>query len=83
MNSDKNIIWTWGTTSKQLVVKGSLYWNINDLVSKRTYVDWDLDSGDTLDIWTLLDFDSDLYKDPAPLLSDFLSEYTNANRVAQ
>ncbi len=85
MNNNKKIKWLenkW--TNDQLVVKGSLYWNINDLVSKRTYIDWDSNSDDwILDIWTLLDFDSDMYKDPAPLLSDFLTEYTNANKIAR
>ncbi len=73
---------TWDVATEQLVVKGSLYWNVNDLVSKRTYVDWEID-GDTLSVWTILDFDSALYSEPAPLLSDFLTEYTNAARVAQ
>ena len=84
IGNNKKIKWEENTTtSTQLVVKGSLYWDINHLVSKRTYVDWNLNSDDALSIWTLLDFDSDLYNDPAPLLSEFLSEYTNAARIAR
>ena len=80
---DWNIIWDGNKIDTQLIVKGSLYWDINGLISERTYVDWDLDSNESLNIWTMLDFDSNMYSKPAPLLSDFLSEYTNTNRIAR
>jgi len=72
----------WENSPEKLVIEGSLYWNVNDLISNRTYVDWSLDSEGSIDVWTILDFDSSLYDEPAPLLSKFLDEYFNASRVA-
>ena len=74
------ITWEVNNTD-QLVIKGSLYWDVNDLISKRTYVDWTA-WGDTLDVWTILDFNSSVYEDQAPLLSKFLDEYFQASRTA-
>lgn len=75
------IEWIGWTTTNILNVTGSLYWNINDLISNRTYVKQN--SNNQIDVWTIVSFGSSLFKKPAPLISTFISEYLQANKVSK
>jgi len=79
--------WTsWGKfisdweTSNVLVINWSIYWDITDLVSKR--VNFENNDG-VLSVWTVVSFGSALFKKPAPLVSQFIEEYLNQQKVAQ
>jgi len=67
-------------TSQQLVVNGSLYGNVNDLVSKRTYVKQA--GGWSMSVWTVVNFGSSIFKKPAPLVGQFIGEYLESKKVA-
>ncbi len=75
------IEWIWWSTTNILNVVGSLYWNINDLVSKRTYVKQN--SSNQIDVWTIVSFGSSLFRKPSPLISTFISEYLQADKVSK
>lgn len=75
------IEWINGDTTNVLTVNGSLYWNIEKLVEHRTYVKQN--SSWQLDVWTIVSFGSSVFRDPAPLISTFISEYLDATKVAQ
>lgn len=76
-----DIIWTWWTTTTVLTVNWSLYWNIEELVSQRTYLKQN--SSWQLDVWTIVSFGSSIFRDPAPLTSTFIWEYIESTKVAQ
>jgi hypothetical protein len=76
-----NIIWTNGKTTEALTIYGSLYWNVEDLVSNRTYIKQN--SSWLLDVWTIVSFGSSVFRDPAPLTTTFINEYLEATKVAQ
>jgi hypothetical protein len=73
--------WTWWDTLNRLLVNGSLYWNIDDLISHRTYVKQN--SFNQIDVWTIVSFGSSLFRKTAPLLSTFIDEYQNTKKIAQ
>jgi len=76
-----NFKWiNWDTTNR-LLVNWSLYWNIDDLISHRTYVKQN--SFNQIDVWTIVSFGSSLFRKTAPLLSSFIDEYQNAIKIAQ
>lgn len=68
-------------TNKQIVINGSVYWDISDLVKDRTYIknEWN----DQLWVWTIVSFGSSIFRKPAPLVSNFIKDYMNTVRVAQ
>ena len=78
--------WTnwWNIKSAQstdtLVVNWSLYWNIDDLVSNRVKVE---ENNWNLSVWTVVSFGSSLFRKPAPLVSQFIAEYLEQQKVAQ
>jgi hypothetical protein len=74
-------IWTWGKTIGVLVINGSLYWNINDLISARTYVKQNV--WNQIDVWTIVSFGSSLFRKTAPLISTFINEYLTSEKIAQ
>lgn len=67
-----NINWD-SSTLNRLVVNWALYWNVDDLLSKRTYIK---DRWAYVDVWTIVNFTSKIFDSPPPLLSKFLWEYT-------
>ena len=67
-------------TSKQLVVDGSLYGDIKQLVENRYYIS---DSWDGLSVGTIVSFGSSLFTKPAPLVSQFVGEYLESVKVAK
>jgi len=73
--------WESSTTTNILLVNGSLYWNINDLISKRTYVKQQ--SSGLIDVWTIVSFGSSLFRKPAPLITTFINEYLTADKIAK
>ncbi len=68
-------------TNTQLIVNGSLYGDTKDLIAKRSYVQ----SADNrwISVGTIVSFGSSFFRDPAPLLGRFISEYTDSVKVAQ
>jgi hypothetical protein len=70
----------WDTTNR-LLVNWSLYWNIDDLISHRTYVKQN--SFNQIDVWTIVSFGSSLFRKTAPLLSSFIDEYQNSIKIAK
>lgn len=75
-----NFLWG-GTTTDILVINWSLYWNINDLISTRTYVKQN--SFNQIDVWTIVSFGSSLFRKSAPLLSTFINEYLQSDKIAK
>lgn len=67
-------------TDKQLTVNGSLYGNVAQLVESRDYIDG---SKETIGVGTIVSFGSSLFSKPAPLISQFITEYMNSTKVAQ
>ena len=69
-----------GDTSTQLVVNGSLYGDISELVMTRHYI-----SNDSGQLWvgTIVSFGSSLFTKPAPLVSQFIGEYLEAEKIAR
>ena len=74
-------LWTGGSTINRLIVNGTLYWNINELISSRTYVKQN--AYNQIDVWTIISFGSSLFRKPAPLISKFIDEYLNSEKVAK
>jgi hypothetical protein len=75
-----NINWESTSTTERLVINGALYWNIEDLLSKRTYIKND---SELVNVWTNINFTSKIFNSPPPLLSSFLWEYTESKKVAK
>lgn len=67
--------------SKTLIVRGSLYGKIDDLLNKRTYVSSNEDGQIT--VGTIVSFASGLFRKPAPLVSQFIEEYLASEKVAK
>jgi len=76
-----NFLWTWGKTTDILIVNWSLYGNINDLISARTYVKQN--ATNQIDVWTIVSFGSSLFRKTAPLVSTFINEYLSSEKIAQ
>lgn len=80
---EKNGVWwsisSW-QTSTQLNVAWSLYWDVTSLVDNRYYVE---ETGWALSVWTIVSFGSALFSKPAPLVSQFITEYLNSQKVAK
>jgi hypothetical protein len=75
------IVWAWWKTTEPLKVYGSLYGNVEWLISQRTYVK--SNSTGLLDVGTVVSFWSSVFRDPAPLTTTFINEYLEATKVAQ
>lgn len=77
-----NIWWEikgdWGYTLDRLVINWALYGNVGDLLSRRTYIK---DRGAYIDVWTVVNFTSKIFSSPPPLLSKFLWEYSNSEKI--
>ncbi len=68
------------SSNKQLVVYGSLLWNLSELVSNRYYIE---KTGNQLSVGTIVSFGSRLLSKPAPLVAQFKSEYNASQKVAK
>ncbi len=81
--------WVWGniewktieTTNNKLIVNGSLYWVIEDLINKRTYIKNESDG--QLNVGTIISFASSIFRSPAPLVSQFIEEYIQSEKIAK
>ena len=71
-----------GNTDNILTVKGSLYGTLTNLIDKRTYVSNDTHTGQ-INVGTIVSFGSQIFKKPAPLVGQFISEYLASEKVAQ
>lgn len=73
-----NINWESNQTLNRLLINWALYWNVNDLILKRTYIKnrWEY-----VDIWTNINFTSKIFNSPPPLLSKFLWEYSKSKKI--
>jgi uncharacterized repeat protein (TIGR01451 family) len=68
-------------SAHQLLVNGSLYGNIDNLVANRYYISDD--SSGQLSVGTIVSFGSSLFSRPAPLVSQFVGEYLESTKVAR
>jgi hypothetical protein len=73
-----NILAETTSTNNRLVVNGALYWKVDDLLWKRTYIK---DRWQYVDVWTNVNFTSKVFTSPPPLLSKFLGEYIEWNKI--
>ena len=89
-NDIETITWTyivldswkikWAESAKQLIVKGSLYWDISNLVDNRYFFtenNWELTFG------TVVSFGSTVFQKPAPLVTSFINTYLKTSKVAK
>ena len=80
----KNWVWweiSWYNKTKNVLnVDGALYWNITNLVNKRTYIE---ESNWYLNVWTIVSFWSSIFRQPAPLTWQFIWEYLDSQKVAE
>ena len=74
------IVWT-SDTNEVLKVRGSLYGDISELVSSRTYVKENPNG--QINVGTIVSFGSSLFRKPAPLTWQFIWEYLNSEKVAK
>jgi len=79
----KSWIWwniKWDFSNHTLLITGSVYGNIDALVNNRikinTQASW------LIDVWTIIDFKSKLFRKPAPFISNFISDYIKSTKVA-
>jgi hypothetical protein len=73
-----NIVWEATSTLNRLVINWALYWNVNDLLWKRTYIK---DRWEYVDVWTNVNFTSKIFNSPPPLLFQFLWEYSESKKI--
>jgi hypothetical protein len=62
------------------VVNGSLYGDITELIDDRYYISND---GGMLSVGTIVSFGSKLFSKPAPLVTQFIGEYLQAQKIAR
>jgi len=70
----------WESSAEQLLVNGSIYWDIAKLIENRYYVNQDWWS---VTFGTLVSFSSNIFQKPAPLVSQFISTYLSSDLIAQ
>ena len=73
-----NIVWEADFTLNTLLINGALYGNVENLLSKRTYIK---DVWEYVNVWTNVFFTSKIFDSPPPLLSKFLWEYLDWNKI--
>lgn len=71
-----------GDTDVQLVVTGSLYGDIAELVDARHYIAKSTSSS-MLGVGTIVSFGSSIFHKPAPLVGQFIGEYLDTTKVAK
>ena len=70
------------TTMNILRVNGALYWDVTTLVSQRIYIlpnpmSW------LIEVWTVVNFWSNNFRKPAPLVWKFIWDYLDAQKEAR
>lgn len=68
-------------TSNVLKVQGSLYGDITELVGQRTYINESANG--QIHVGTIVSFGSSLFRKPAPLTWQFISEYLESEKIAR
>ena len=68
-------------TPNKLTINGSIYWDLSELTSNRTHMSMD-DNGN-ISVWTIVNYGSNILKKPAPLIGQFIKEYTTSLKIAQ
>jgi len=68
------------STGNQLVVNGTLYGDVSDLVDNRYYI---AQEDGQLSVGTIVSFGSGLFTNPAPLVSDFVGQYLESSKVSK
>jgi len=74
------IKWSSWYTTNRLVVNWALYWDVSDLLWSRTYI---ADRWAYIDVWTNINFTSKIFSSPPPLLSRFIWEYMEVEKIAR
>ncbi len=71
------IMWNISSQNK-LLVNWALYWDVDNLISKRTYVknQWNY-----VNVWVNVNFTSKIFDSPPPLFGRFLWEYLEWNKI--
>lgn len=72
-----------GDTEEQLVVTGSLYGDIAELVDARHYIAKSNNTSGMLGVGTIVSFGSSIFHKPAPLVGQFIAEYLDTTKVAK
>ncbi|MFA5917857.1 MAG: hypothetical protein WC850_06515 [Candidatus Gracilibacteria bacterium] len=67
-------------SDNKLVINGSLYGDIENLVNNRTYIE---NKNDLINVGTIVSFGSNLFRKQAPLVGDFIGEYIASKKVAK
>ncbi|MDD4151016.1 MAG: hypothetical protein PHR68_00145 [Candidatus Gracilibacteria bacterium] len=67
-------------TNNRLIINGGLYGNVKDLISNRTYMKSD---NGIINVGTVINFKSAIFKNPPPLLTSFVEEYMKVNKIAK
>lgn len=73
-----SIEWGAKSTTERLTINGAMYGKVGDLLSKRTYIK---DAWAYVDVGTNVNFTSKVFTSPPPLLSQFLWDYLDGNKV--
>jgi hypothetical protein len=68
-------------TNNKLTINGSLYGDLTNLTNKRTHVS--VDANWVIQVGTFISFGSSILNKPAPLVSQFITEYIESTKVAQ
>ena len=74
------IKWSIPTTFNVLKVNWALYWDVTDLVSKRIYI---LPKAGQIHVWTIVNFGSDVFDKPSPLIWKFIWDYIESQKIAR
>jgi hypothetical protein len=77
------VLATGGLTSNQLVIKGWVYGDTTDLISKRTYISNQGNGSNQISVWTIVWKGASLFSKTPPLLRSFINEYTEESKVAR
>ncbi|MDQ7023627.1 MAG: hypothetical protein Q9M97_09120 [Candidatus Gracilibacteria bacterium] len=68
-------------TEKKLTVNGSIYGDLSELTSNRTHMS--MDNEGNISVGTIVNYGSNILKKPAPLVGQFINEYTTSTKVAR
>jgi hypothetical protein len=76
------IAWDNVYTRNRLIVDWALYWNVEDLVHHRTFIEYD-NGNNQVNVWTVVNLTSEILQNPPPLLTKFLNDYIELRKVAR
>jgi len=73
--------WETTKTNDKLIINWALYsQDVSDIIAKRTYIK---DRWEYIDVGTMINFTSKIFISPPPLLSTFLQDFLNTQKVAK